>query len=205
MNSVVSGATSFSVSAMVRRQRDRGHHRAEVRAADADVDDVGDLLAGGAGDRSLTDAGRKAPHGLEDVLDGLPDPLTVCFEAVLYMGAERDMQHAAVFGGVDAGAGEHGVASRLDTDRFRIGQKRGKVVRGPRAFREIEKKIVVPERELGEPVTIGLKQRPDTRLDGGGASCRDLIECDVGERLLFVHALESVAEPVPDTGAGKSR
>ncbi len=64
MKSVVSGWTSFSVvsnmravdcghemrarAVMERRQRQRRHDRTEIRAADADIDDVGDLFAGGA-------------------------------------------------------------------------------------------------------------------------------------------------------------
>ena len=42
-------------------QRLVGHHRAEVRAADADVDDVADALAGVAGPRAARARGRRSP------------------------------------------------------------------------------------------------------------------------------------------------
>jgi hypothetical protein len=45
------------------------HHRAEVRAADADVDDVADRLAGVSLPLARANALRERCHAVEDVVD----------------------------------------------------------------------------------------------------------------------------------------
>ena len=50
-------------------QRLVGHHRAEVGAADADVDDVADRLAGVAGPRAAADALGEVGHPVEHLVD----------------------------------------------------------------------------------------------------------------------------------------
>ena len=82
MNSVVSGSSGFSVSAMwapstletkcrrgpswIGRERQRRHGRAEVGAADADVDDVGEGLAGRALARAVAKARGEGAHRLRE-------------------------------------------------------------------------------------------------------------------------------------------
>ena len=85
MNSVVAGSSALqrvvdmravdigdvvrARAVMIGRQRQRRHGRAEIGAADADVDDVGDLLAGRAGRRAgahgVGEGGHRIEHGMD--------------------------------------------------------------------------------------------------------------------------------------------
>ena len=129
MNSVVAGSRPASVVGgvgrvdvadepalqpvlAVRRQRLVGHHRAEVGAADADVDHRADPLAGDAGPRAASGPGRRRRR---------PARSTSCTSATTSWpstssGAsggqpQRGVQHGAVLGDVDVLAAEHRVAA----------------------------------------------------------------------------------------------
>ena len=97
MNSVVAGSRPASVVAAsvgsmllmnrhsrpvlaVRRQRLVGHHRAEVGAADADVDDRADPLAGDAGPRAAADLVGEGVDPAEHLVDVGDDVLAVDLE-----------------------------------------------------------------------------------------------------------------------------
>jgi hypothetical protein len=83
-NSVVSGASRFSVSArwapstldevdarsvVIGAERQRHHRRAEIRAADADIDDVGERFAGRAGDVARAHPVGEGAEGVQHRLD----------------------------------------------------------------------------------------------------------------------------------------
>ncbi len=53
---------------MIRGQRQRRHNWAKIGTADADIDDIGDLLARRALDRAGTDAIREGSHAVENFL-----------------------------------------------------------------------------------------------------------------------------------------
>ena len=90
------------------------HARAEVGAADADIDDVGEA-APGADAAITTDITRHFTHAV-----GVGQH---CIEHRLHLGAEeaaagwraqRGVQHGAAFGAVDRCAAEHRVALRFE-------------------------------------------------------------------------------------------
>ncbi len=116
----------------VRAERAGGHGRAEVRAADADVDDVGDRPAG-AGDPARAHRLGKAEEAVErgrDVVAG----------GRLGAAAERHVQHGPALGHVDRLARGHGVAARLDPGG--AGERRaGRRARRPSSF-SLERSIV---------------------------------------------------------------
>ena len=103
---------------VIGRQRERRHRRAEVGAADADVDDVGDRLAGGAAGLAGAHRVGECRHGVQHRVDLRHDVVAVDREALAVGRPQRDVQHGAVLGDVDLLAGEHGVAPAFDVGRL---------------------------------------------------------------------------------------
>ena len=85
------------------------HHRAEVRAADADVDHSADALAREPDPGARSDALGEDCHALEHRLDVRHDVVAVDHDRLVRGCAQRDVQDGAVFGHVDPLAAEHGV------------------------------------------------------------------------------------------------
>lgn len=86
-----------------RIQRRHDHLRAEVRTADADVDDVADAAGGRVA--HLLDVGQQP---VEDFMHLVAERRRTA------RGAQRGVQHGATFGVVDRLAGQHRVAPLLD-------------------------------------------------------------------------------------------
>ena len=140
---------------MIGRERQRRHGRAEVGAADADIDDVGDLLAGGTGRLAGADRVGEGAHRVEHGKDIRLDVLAVDRDALAAEVAQCRMQHGAVFGDVDLLAGEHGGGAA-----FEIGgpgqpfqQVHGDGIDG--AFRPVDQQIAVGGGECRETLRIG--------------------------------------------------
>ena len=92
----------------IRLERLRHHDRAEVRAADADVDEIGDRLARVAlpfagADRLGEFPSCASSTALTSGITSLPSTRIGVFDAV----AQRDMQHRAVLRHVNLLAGKH--------------------------------------------------------------------------------------------------
>ena len=79
----------------------------EVRAADADVDDVGDRLAGVARPRAAADRLAELAHVREHRVHLRHHVLAVDEDRPVRAVAQRDVQDGAVLGGVDLLAAEH--------------------------------------------------------------------------------------------------
>jgi hypothetical protein len=88
-------------------KRERRHHRSEIRATDADVDDIRDRLAG----RALQGAGAntvgKTPHGFQDRVYIRHHVLAVDHDRRIGAVAQGCMKDGAAFGEVDGLSGEH--------------------------------------------------------------------------------------------------
>ena len=93
-------------------QRLVGHHRPEVRAADADVDDVADALAGVALPLAAADAVGEVGHLVEHGMHLRHDVLAVHDDRCASRRAQGDVQDGAVLGDVDLVTAEHGVDPR---------------------------------------------------------------------------------------------
>ncbi len=89
-------------------QRVGRHARAQVGAADADVDDVGEGVVGVAARGAGAHLFGEAAHAVELALHLGVD--LVAPGAAGFAAAQRHVQHGAVFGGVDGVAAEHGLA-----------------------------------------------------------------------------------------------
>ena len=86
-----------------------GHHRAEVRAADADVDDGADALAGVPLPGTGADAVGEVGHLIEHGVDLRHDVRAVHDDGGALRGAEGDVQDDPLLGDVDLVTAEHGV------------------------------------------------------------------------------------------------
>jgi hypothetical protein len=130
---------------MIRGQGGGYHRGAEIRAADADIDDVRD----GAG----ADLAGEGGHGLQGLVDGLDDIRAVQHDWLI--GAQSCVQDGAGFRGVDYGASEHGVALGGDVHGRGEVEEKGKSWLGEVGFRIIQQHVAVPGGEFGEAGWVG--------------------------------------------------
>ena len=99
-------------------QRAPRHLRSEIGAADADVDDIADALAGMAFPGAGADLIGEGGHPVEDLVHFRHDILAVDQNFLIPLCPEGDVQDGAILGYVDLLAGKHGVAMRLDLTSF---------------------------------------------------------------------------------------
>ena len=90
-------------------QRLVGHYRPQIGAADADVDDVADGLAGMAFPRAASDAVGEIRHPVEHGVDLGHHVLAVHDDGGPSRRAQGHVQHGPVFRDVDSLPAEHGV------------------------------------------------------------------------------------------------
>ncbi len=109
----------------VRRECRLDEARTEVRAADADVDDVGDRATVVAGPRAAAHVADEGRHVVEDRVDVRHDVVAVDADHGVARRPQRDVQHRAMLGRVDLVAGEHRVAPGFDAGPAREREQRG--------------------------------------------------------------------------------
>ena len=90
------------------------HGGAQVRAADADVDDLLDGVARMSQPRAGAQCGGEVAHAAENLMDISSDVLAINAQVLLYGQAQCGVQDSAILGVVEVFAGEHGVAAALD-------------------------------------------------------------------------------------------
>ncbi len=152
---------------VIGRQRQRRHGRAEIGAADADVDDVGDLLAGGAGCLAGAHGVGEGAHGVEHGEDFRLHVLPVEHHALAAEVAQRRVQHGAAFGDVDLLAGEHSGAAALEIGGPCQFLQQVHRLRVNRAFRPVEQQVAVGGGECLEALGIG----GESFAHAGGRGC----------------------------------
>ena len=103
----------------VMSQRLVRHHGPEVGAADADIDDVADGLAGVALPFAAADAVGELRHPVEHGMNLRHHVVAVHDNRCSFGGAQRHMQHSALFGDIDFLAAEHCVAPLCDPTLYR--------------------------------------------------------------------------------------
>ena len=97
------------VWAPVRFERFGNHFRPQVRPADADIDYIGDGLAGIALPASGSDQVTKGSHFGQHPVDLRHHVLTVNQDGAIGPIAESHVEHGPIFGGVDLLPAEHGL------------------------------------------------------------------------------------------------
>ena len=115
-----------------------GHDRPEVGAADADVDDVADALAGVALPLAAADAVGEVGHLVEHGVDLRHDVLAVHHDRGVSRRAQRHVQHRAVFRDVDLLAAEHGVDPLAQAGLLRQLQQEPQRLVGDAVLRVVE-------------------------------------------------------------------
>ena len=138
----------------MRRERGGGHRRPQIRAADADIDDIRKLLSGGG--RNLAAATffgeieRVRARGGGDG-DGV---FAAAPNLRFVVGAQSRVQNGAVFAFVHRLAREHRLAARRQIGGGgQIGEQIDRLF-GQRGFRKIEQQIVERERQCFESARI---------------------------------------------------
>ena len=117
------------VAAAVMAERFVGHDRAQVGAADADVDHVADLLAGGAQPLAAADAVGEIGHFVQHGVDLGDDVFAVDQDRGAARRPQGDVEHGPAFGDVDFVAAKHGI------DPLAQGRLVGQLARAGGAFR----------------------------------------------------------------------
>jgi len=103
----------FQARIGIRAQRQASHFRTQVRAADADVDDVANWLARVAEPAAIAYLVRKCLHALQHILHVGIDILAIDHQLRAAWRAQGGMQNGPMFGKIDFLAGEHGFALRF--------------------------------------------------------------------------------------------
>ena len=153
-------------------QRFVGHHRTEIRATDADIDDVFDALAGMAFPLVGADAVGKFGHPVEHGMDFWNDINAIDFNRRRARSAEGSVENGAVFSDVDLVTTEHGI--NLPAQPRGVGEidQAGDCLIGDEVFRIIQEQPGGFELELLSAVGIGgeklAKVRKGFGLDGEG-------------------------------------
>ena len=142
---------------MERRKRQRRHHGAEIGTANADIDDVGNLLTGRTLQRTGTDRLGKLAHGGENGVHIGHHVLALHENRRVGAIAQRSMQHGAVFGEVDRLAREHLLALCLDaTFACELFEKRDDLlIHG--AFGIVHQQVIEFGAETAESLVVGRK------------------------------------------------
>ena len=142
------------------------HHGAEVRAADADVDDVRHPLAGHArplaAAHALGERGHPLEHGLHVGVDILP----VDDERGLRAGrsAQRGVQDGAILGRVDVLAREHRGVALGDAGLLGQAHERGEDLVGHEVLRQVDVQVGQLMREALDAVGVVVRT---SRADRG--------------------------------------
>ena len=93
------------------------HHGSEIGAADADVDDGGQSLARGSGPRPRSDRVGELTHCLEYFGHVGRHVMAIDNQFLAWWNSKGDVQHLAVFGGIDRLTAEHRRAPLSDPRR----------------------------------------------------------------------------------------
>ena len=143
-------------------QRLISHRRAQVRAADADVDHGFDPLTGGSGPGARAQPVGEIAHRVEHRVHVGDHVLAIHGQSGVAGKAQRGVQHGAILGGVDVLTGQHGVAARFEAGRAgEVGQQAQRLAGHPvLAVVDIQvsdgqRQIAAPGRVLGEQLPQG--------------------------------------------------
>jgi hypothetical protein len=150
-------------------QRLRDQQRPEVRAADADVHDLPQRLAGRAALAAVA-------HRRDERLDPLAgrQHLVLDRDGPGERRAQRRVQHRASLGHVDRIAAEHRLDPRREPDRPRErAQRRERVARDPLA-RQVEQPVGVLDVQALEPTPVGVDQIAQVRRAHRRGLCDEL-------------------------------
>ena len=156
----------LDIGVAVDAQRAVGHLRPEIRAADADIDDIADALAGvslpGAGPDRVGEGRHPVEHGVHFG----HDVLAVDEDRLIARGPQRHMQDGAVFADVDLLASEHRVAPGGDAARLAEIDQQADGLIGDAVLGIVE---MEPDGLDGEPLAAPADRRRTAPADAGSS------------------------------------
>jgi hypothetical protein len=120
----VGDKTEVQVALAVMLQGRVGHHRAEIRAAQTDIDDVADAFAGVPQPLAAANLVGKSRHPIENHMYFRYNVYAVHKHALALGGTQGGMQHRVLFGHVDFVAVEHGLNACVQAAFLRQGQQK---------------------------------------------------------------------------------
>jgi hypothetical protein len=153
------------------------HHDAEVRAADADVHDIRERLAGRAVNAPALHAFDEVAHFGEARAHFGHHVLTLDEDRAVRAVAQGDVQDGTILGGVDLLAGEHRRDPLVEAARLRELDQQAQRLRIEELAGEIEQQVQFGARELLETLRIGreqIAQMPLPHLCGMRRQCLPL-------------------------------
>ncbi|MGX1514624.1 hypothetical protein RKD44_005912 [Streptomyces collinus] len=145
-------------------QRLVGHRRAQVGAADADVDDVPDAPAGVAGPLAGADPVGEAGHLVEHRVDPGDDVLAVDLDHRVPRRPQRGVQHRTVLGDVDPLTAEHGVAQPEHVGGGGKLLQQGQRLVGDQVLRVVDVQVSHAERPAGAALRVRGEQLAQPHL-----------------------------------------
>ena len=157
-------------------ERKRCHDRAKIGATDADIDHIGDRLAGGALHLAGADPVCKGTHGVEYAVDVRHDVAAVHHDRAVRAVAQGCVENGAAFGEVDRRARKHFVALLGNTrDRDELLKLiKNLVIHG--AFGIIHQQVVERGGKTAEALRIGGKGGAQVFGMGGGDRARQRVD-----------------------------
>ncbi len=162
----------------VRRQRLVRHHRAEVGAADPDVDDRPDPLARGPRPRAGADLLGERVDAAEDVVHGGHDVLAVDLQSGVGGQPERGVKHRPVLRDIDPRAGEHRVAPLGQTHLVAEVEQCCEHLVVDQVLRQVDPEVGRRQREPLDAAGVVLEPGPQV----GGEAGRQLCQASPGGR-----------------------
>ena len=126
----------------VRLKGFRNHHRPQIAAANADVDDVCNRFTRIAGPRASADSFRKLSHVSEIGVYVRHHVLAVHHNRPVGTVAKGDVQHGAIFGDVDLLPIEHFLRPARYISLFSQLEQQSQGIFGDAVFRKIQQNVV---------------------------------------------------------------
>ena len=169
-------------------QCQRRHHWAEIGAANADIDDVGDFLAGRTFEKARADCIGKLAHRRQNAVDVRHHVLAVDQHWRVRTVAQCGMKNGTVFGEVDGLAGKHFFALGFNAafDCQLLKQCNDVVVHG--ALRIVHQQVIEFCAETAESLVVGRKG--GTKIGCGSAARRCFQFFDDGLHFMLLGSVE---------------
>ncbi len=129
---------AFNVAVAVVEEGFIGHGRAQIGAADTDVDDGGDRLAGVAPPLLVADLVGKGRHPVQDFVHVRHHVVAIRHDHLRSRGAQGHMKDGAVLGDVDVFTGPHGLHALPDAGPLSHRDEQGDGFRGQAVLGVVE-------------------------------------------------------------------
>ena len=165
-----------------RRQRRADEQRAEIGAADAEIDDGADGPSRGADAQAAADLRRQRAHPRLRRADVGDDVAAVHHERRVARLPQRRVQRRPALGLVDLLAGEERRDPAGEPGRRRVGDEQRQRVRAEPLLRQVDEPAVPGERQASEPVGVAREELGERRAGERAAVVGEIVRGGGGHR-----------------------